>query len=107
MVEKRGMRWLEESVKYVIEDKRNQYLALLQMMPIARSTMDSKSGRAMQKYYKDVAKNFENMTPWDTKNKRRVARTKNGKKLEPGKLVVQLDSGDDPNLALFKGATIL
>lgn len=107
MVEKRGTAWLEQTVRYIVEDKRSNYLAFLQMFPIARTPMDNKSGKAMQKYYKDVAKNFDAMTPWISHVKRNLARTRNGKKLEPGKVVVTLDASDDPNLALFKGATIL
>lgn len=101
MIERRGFEWLEESVKYIMEDKRNHYISLLQMFPVARSPMDSKSGKAIQKYYKEVAESFDSITPWMKQTKRRlVSKAIRGKQIEPGKLVVDL-AGDGFAAAFF------
>jgi len=101
MIERRGFEWLEESVKYIMEDKRNHYISLLQMFPVARSPMDSKSGKAIQKYYKEVAESFDSITPWLKQTKRKlINKAIRGKNIEPGKLVVDL-AGDGFAAAFF------
>ena len=79
----------------------------MQMIPLARTPMDRKSGRHMEKYYKNLTKAFESMTPWLSRSKRRLIEAQQKQKLEPGKLVVKLDANDDPNSPLFKGADIV
>lgn len=59
------MEWLDEAVKYIQEDKRDHYLTLLSMMPVARSAMDEKGGRAINNYMKDLRNAIFAMTPWE------------------------------------------
>ena len=69
--------------------------------------MDKKSGKAMEKYYKSVARNIESMAPWATHNKRKLLHESERGKLVPGQLVVKLGPNDDPNSPLFRNAEMI
>ena len=78
------------------------------MLPIARSPMDKKSGQAIEKYRKEFVKGIEKeFTPWTI---REVvihgSRSKNG--LESGEVKVQMEAHERDLLDdLFKDAEVM
>lgn len=76
---------------------------LLQMIPIARTPLDSDSARGMADYTKSVRKQLENLTPWK-KVDERAERLKKG--IKSGTVVVIADANDNISDPLFSGAEI-
>lgn len=80
---------------------------MAQIAPVSRTPMDKKSGRAMEKYYKEVVKGIENRAPWLTRRKRALINAKEKGKLVPGQLKVKFEANDDPNSSLYENAEVL
>lgn len=79
----------------------------MQLVPLGRTPMDKKSGRAMEKYYNKVSNNLGNIAPWMTHSKRALIGAKERGKLKSGQLMVKFDANDDPNSPLYKNAKTL
>ena len=82
-------------------------MTLLQLFPTARTPMDKKSGKAMERYYKGVSKNLENIAPWVSHSRRALISAKERGKLKPGQLMVKFDGSDNPESPLYKNAKAL
>jgi hypothetical protein len=85
-----------------MEDKRQHYTIMGMLMPLARSPMDKKSGKALQQYQKDVERMLSRLTPWikGTLSRRRLQ----AMGVEPGTVKVILEGGDSADDPLYKGA---
>lgn len=78
-----------------------------QLMPIARTPMDKKSGKALVNYYKDVTRMIDRLTPWKKHEKyerRRRQLARMG--VKPGEIVVIGGAGDSNN-PLYKDAKMV
>ncbi len=105
MVEVYGFEWLDETYRQIQEDRRDQYLMMMSMMPLARTPMDEKSGRWLSNYMRDLRRMLFEMTPWEKQNG--SIRSAYRGKVKSGTIAVVLD---DPRLKedpMFKGAKVV
>lgn len=96
------MAWLEETYRLVQQDRRDTFLTMMSLVPIARTPMDKQGGRWLQSYSRDVRKMLFSMTPWDSRGG--AVRSSYAGKVKRGTIAVVLDDPrlkDDPT---FKGA---
>ena len=103
-VEFYGMDWLDETYKYIIEDKRDHYLTLKALAPISRTPMDKDGAKSLQDYDKQLEKMFRSWTPWDVK---KWDKSYLRSKVKSGTIVVIPDGSDNLDDPLYKDATIL
>lgn len=89
--------------KYIQEDKVERYRYLLQVIPLARTPMDGKGGRAMQHYAKQIERNLDKMVPW-RKVSSRLADLRG--KVKPGEVVVLLEGDEAADHPLYRGAKV-
>lgn len=99
-----GMGWLEQQYKLCMEGMRFDYAILTQVIPLARTPMDKKSGKAMEKFAKDVQKALSRiLTPWEDELKNRMRRHGN---VNPGEVTVILGPGEGGLADVFKDSKI-
>jgi hypothetical protein len=101
-----GTGWLEETYKYIQEDKKEHYKIMAMLMPLSRSPQSKSSAREMAKYQKDVDRQLDKLTPWASSSKfNREALKRIG--VKEGEVVVLMsprDSAEDP---LYKDTRII
>jgi hypothetical protein len=100
-----GFEWLDETYRQIQEDRRDQYMMLMSMMPLARTPMDEKGGRWQSKYMRDLRKMLMDMTPWDTRGS--SIRSAYRGKVKSGTVAVVLDDAAMKNSPIFKGAKVV
>jgi hypothetical protein len=94
---------LLDNWKMIREDKVEFYRVMMTLAPLSRTPMDKKSGESMGKYAKQLERSFDAMVPWTEKSR---AKSRQFRNVEPGKVTVILDAGDNPDNPLFKDARI-
>lgn len=102
-VERHGLGWIEQTWKYIQEDKQEYYARMMALMSLARTPMDEKGASSMRQYANRVERSIESIAPWTKKQRSR--RVHPNAKL--GEVVVILDAGDPVKDPLFKGAKIV
>lgn len=105
-VEEYGFGWMEDAIKHIQEDKYQHYQIMSMMFPMARTPMDAKGSRAMQKYSKQVDEVLLSLAPWLKPKKARGSIRHHGK-IKSGEVVVVLDSGETADDPLYKNAKII
>lgn len=103
-----GAEWLEQQYRLCMEGKYLDASILMQVVPLARTPMDKKGGRAMQKYYKDVNKSLRrSLIPWEERRADAMRRAaKYGGKVKPGEVTVILGPGEGGLSDIFKDSKI-
>ena len=101
-VELFGIAWLEETWRYIVEDKQVEYNFWMSIMPLARTPGDNKGVGALKRYADKLRKSMEKMTPWRRSGLRERLKAMG---VKPGQTVVLLDSDESENDPLFKNAT--
>jgi len=77
------------------------------LLPIARTPMDEKSGRAAQNHVKEVEKMLSDLVPWQTKETgRKLRRSLLRKNVQPGEVVVMLDGDELADNPLYADAKV-
>ena len=100
-----GIDWLEEAYRKILEDKRDQFLVLMSLLPLARTPMDEKSGRWASNLMRDLRKMLYSLTPWDSELGSVRASYKG--KVKSGTISVVLDDPRLKNDPLFRGAKVV
>ncbi len=99
---------MDQVYRYIQEEKKEHYLLLMALAPLARTPMDEKSGRSLQDYARQVEKMIDSLAPWTVQDKIRDGLTRKlRKKVASGTVVVITEASDSPNDPLFTGATIV
>lgn len=101
------MEWLQETWRYIQEDKKTEYKMRALIAPLGRTPMDRKSGQSMERYSKRLERMFDDMTPWDKNSKFNAMRDRFSKirgDEEDTQVVVMLGAGDNPDDPLYQGA---
>ena len=111
-VEERGMRWLQEQFKLCKEGELEEWKIFKLMLPIARTPLSKKAGRAMMNTEKKLDRALvQAITPWKDLHaeRRRMMKEKYG--IESGEIAI-VDTGDgvasalrgdDENIRIVKG----
>lgn len=88
------------------EDKADYYKVLMSIAPLARTPMDKKMGKGLEKYARDLERQIDSLTPWRNKfSSLRSRLLKQG--VKPGEIAVILSPGDSADNPLFEGAKII
>lgn len=100
-----GLEWLDETFKLIQQDKRDYFLMVSQLLPIARTPMDKESGRSSNKYMKDIRKALYGLTPWDAAGG--AIRAAYQDKVKSGSVMVVLDEPTQNTIPIFKDAQVI
>ncbi len=98
-----GQKWLDETFQYIQEDKKELFVILSALVPLARTPMDESGARWMTQYGKSVEKMLDSLTPWDNQARMRDVR----RKVKSGEIVVIPDGSESPTDPLLKDARVL
>ncbi len=100
-----GPEWLNETLRYIQEDKKESFTILTSIVPLAKTPQDEKSARAMADYAKSVQKMLDNLTPWQKKDGLPTLGLRG--KVKSGEIVVIPDGTVSANDPLFKDAKVM
>jgi hypothetical protein len=104
-VQQFGFGWLDEVYRLIMEDRRDNYLMAMSLLPVARTPMEEKGSRWLSNYMRDLRRSLFEMTPWD--RVQGSIRSAYRGKVKSGTIAVVLDDPrlkDDP---MFKGAKVV
>lgn len=77
---------------------------LVNIAPLSRTPMDKDSGRALDRYSKQLRRLIDRLTPWKKSASGLGLREKLRGKVKPGEIVILLDEGESSiNNPLFEG----
>lgn len=97
--------WLISTWKLIREDRVSDYRMTMALLPLARTSMDKKSGEALNKYQKKIANMLTESIPWQLDDREPRQRAK-ARGAQDGKMTVRLDSGESADFPLYKNARI-
>lgn len=111
-IEERGMGWLFEQYKICKENELSDWRILKSVLPIARTPLSKKSGRAMSKHERELDKTLvASLCPWKDVHAERVRMYKEKYGIESGEIAI-VDTGDgvanslkgdDENIRIVRG----
>lgn len=78
-------------------------MLLSSLFPLAQTPMSREAGSAMQKYQREITKSIDAIAPW-IKRERGLVSDAIRKKVGSGNVAVMLDSGESPDLEIYKDA---
>jgi len=92
-----------------MEGKRFEYALLSSVIPLARTPMDKKGAKAMDKMSKELSKYLtKTLTPWDSGPLSTKARVnKYGGRVKSGEIAVVLGPGEGGLADVFKDSKIV
>jgi hypothetical protein len=71
-----GTKWIEEAIGFIVDDQKREMEQdvertrwLIHALPLARTPMDKKGGRAMTQYSKRLLNALDEALPWKAKEK--------------------------------------
>ncbi len=99
-----GFRWLQDTYKYIQEDKAEAYKFAMMIAPLARTAQTKEGARAQQSYGDKLRRIVESLTPWSTSGLREQLLAQG---VKPGTTVVLLDPGDGQGNPLWEGAATI
>ena len=81
----------------------------MMLMPIARTPMDKKSGKGMERYFKDVSRTIDRMNPWSKRESyERKKRQLKSMGVKSGEIVVIGESlRDDRDNPVYNNAKVV
>lgn len=89
---KYGEKWALDSYEMIMEDRNTYWQMMVAVLPIARTPMDKKFGKSLQRYAKDLRKAIEKtFAPWI--EQRRIQKIKE-RLAKPPKGVVYDEKGN-------------
>jgi len=87
-----GEDWAIEAYEFIMEDRNTYWQMMTAVLPVARTPMDKKGGKALQRYTKQLRLALEkSFAPWI--NQRRIAKIK-ARLAKPPKGVVYDENGN-------------
>lgn len=99
-----GAGWIEQTWKWIQEDKNYHYNMLINIAPLSRTPMDKDGGKSLNKYAKTLRNLVDQLTPWKKPAGGLGLREKLRGKVKPGEIVILLDEGESSiNNPLFEG----
>lgn len=92
--------------KFIREDKADHYKTMAALIPLGRTPMDKRGGKALTKYQRDIERSLNALTPW--RNKHSALRERLLRQgVKPGEIVVVLGPGESADSPLYEGAKII
>lgn len=102
-----GHGWLLDAWKTIMEDKVDGYIMDMSLMPLARTPMDKKGAKALERYAKSLRRNFIRMTPWRQRKATSALRERLKKHLKSGEIAVMVGQGETADNPLFEGMRVI